>query len=205
MARPPARNVLKAQKVAMKVCSRCSTPKPRSEFPKAKSCADGTRSYCKVCDKARKDIWRRDNREKHNEKCRAWVENNREKRKAISRAYREKVKADGREREFKRAWREANLDRARAYTNHRRRKLRAATPPWVDSREVLAVYEEAKRRGMTVDHIIPIQHPLVCGLHVPWNLQLLTLAENSAKQNEFAGVVGRCRTAHKFYMRKESK
>ena len=40
-------------------------------------------------------------------------------------------------------------------------------------------------KNLTVDHIIPLKHPLVCGLHVEGNLQLLTLSENARKSNKF--------------------
>jgi len=52
------------------------------------------------------------------------------------------------------------------------------------------IYETAKERRLNgedvvVDHIIPINNPIVCGLHVPWNMQILTRAENSKKNNHF--------------------
>lgn len=66
-----------------------------------------------------------------------------------------------------------------------------ATPPWVSMREIRMIYLEAERRTIdtgrqhTVDHIVPLQHPLVCGLHVPWNLQVMLAKDNFAKNNRF--------------------
>jgi len=64
----------------------------------------------------------------------------------------------------------------------RRSRKRQATPPWSDLDKIQEIYKNCPS-DMTVDHIIPITSPLVCGLHVSWNLQYLTRSENSKKGN----------------------
>lgn len=51
-------------------------------------------------------------------------------------------------------------------------------------KEIMAIYEN-KPLGQHVDHIIPINHPDVCGLHVPWNLTYFDANENTLKSNQF--------------------
>lgn len=64
-----------------------------------------------------------------------------------------------------------------------------ATPPWADFKAIRWVYAEAGRVTLrlgaqyVVDHIIPLQHPAVCGLHVAWNLRAVPFAVNAAKHN----------------------
>ena len=64
-----------------------------------------------------------------------------------------------------------------------------ATPPWVDMREIKKVYERAREmqnasgQEYHVDHIVPLNNPRVCGLHVPWNLQPKLAKSNIGKGN----------------------
>lgn len=80
--------------------------------------------------------------------------------------------------------------RTAAVAKRRSIKLRA-TPRWADYGEILAIYEKARRMteetGIQhhVDHIVPLIHPKVCGLHVHGNLQVLTATENCSKSNKF--------------------
>jgi len=58
-----------------------------------------------------------------------------------------------------------------------------ATPPWVDMRAISDVYQLARRTNGTVDHEVPLNHPRVCGLHVPWNLRVVPAKTNFSKGN----------------------
>lgn len=65
----------------------------------------------------------------------------------------------------------------------RRASKLQATPLWVDILQLKQVYISCPK-GMTVDHVIPLNNSIVCGLHVPWNLQYLTRSDNSNKSNK---------------------
>lgn len=57
--------------------------------------------------------------------------------------------------------------------------------PYNDKKEIAEIYKITRELNLTVDHILPIVHPLICGLHVACNLQILTLEENLKKHNSF--------------------
>jgi hypothetical protein len=69
----------------------------------------------------------------------------------------------------------------------RRRALKLkATPKWLTQQhwaEIRRFYEECPD-GHHVDHIHPLVSDIVCGLHVPWNLQWLPAKENILKSNK---------------------
>lgn len=62
---------------------------------------------------------------------------------------------------------------------------RANVPIWANRNYILIFYQLAKESGSEVDHIVPINHPLVCGLHTEDNLQLATKNYNQYKLNRF--------------------
>ena len=65
--------------------------------------------------------------------------------------------------------------------------LKVRTPTWANREAIDAIYAEAQRMNMTVDHIVPLRGKTVSGLHVEYNLQLLTHGENARKGNRFYG------------------
>lgn len=70
----------------------------------------------------------------------------------------------------------------------RRAVERQATPLWLTKqqrKEMRAVYKKAAKDGLHVDHIIPVLGRLATGLHVPWNLQVVTKQTNWSKNNRF--------------------
>jgi hypothetical protein len=96
-------------------------------------------------------------------------------------------------RGYQEAWKVRNVDQVRADTKTRRRKHREATPKWLtmaQKKEMREIYRIAITMTKTtgeqyvVDHIVPLRSEVVCGLHVPWNLRVVTQAENSAKSNK---------------------
>ncbi len=74
-----------------------------------------------------------------------------------------------------------NQKRSLEYWSH----IWQATPPWINQEHIAQMKETylAADETMETDHEVPLNNPLVCGLHVPWNLKNLTIAENQHKSN----------------------
>jgi hypothetical protein len=95
-------------------------------------------------------------------------------------------------RRYSQEWKKNNPVWIRADTKARRRKHRLATPPWItkaQKAEMRELYRIAITMTRTtgekyvVDHIVPLRGEGVCGLHVPWNLRVITQEENLKKSN----------------------
>jgi len=96
-------------------------------------------------------------------------------------------------------WKQRNVAKVRRHTRTRQAALMQRTPPWLTPehhRQIQAIYDEAHRLETLdgiprhVDHIVPLQGETVSGLHVPWNLQILTEAENCRKCNRWRTLYG---------------
>ncbi|PIV78585.1 MAG: hypothetical protein COW54_08695 [Rhodobacteraceae bacterium CG17_big_fil_post_rev_8_21_14_2_50_63_15] len=84
------------------------------------------------------------------------------------------------------------IERDRARSRERLARIRMATPRWLTVEhkgEIKAFYSEAQRLTQEtgqrhhVDHIVPIWGQNVRGLHVPWNLRVVTANVNLRKTN----------------------
>ncbi len=66
-----------------------------------------------------------------------------------------------------------------------------ASVVWVKPGEITKWYTDANRKTAltgvkhVVDHIVPLNHPYVCGLHCPDNFQIITDQENAQKSNRY--------------------
>lgn len=178
----------------LRTCSKCGVPKPASEFRKSSRSA-----ACKECyNKWQRARWAarpttdlpktsaavrayladyyRKNKLRVSTYRQEWRGRNLETVRASSRKYRKKAYA-------------ANPERERQYAAERRARMVQAMPAWADTQKILAVYAEATRLTRStgvphhVDHIIPLKGKFVCGLHVHYNLQVLTATENLRKSN----------------------
>jgi hypothetical protein len=149
-----------------------------------------------ICVECMKEDWVIDN-EKRKEKPKS------EAAKAAGRRYYKKnqeiVKArasarpDEEKKRHKLNYKTANPELYKALTSVRKRRHRNATPPWVTKEQKLQIrqmYLQAQKltkmtgERYVVDHIIPLLNDSVCGLHLPWNLRVMTQEENLKKSNK---------------------
>lgn len=93
----------------------------------------------------------------------------------------------------KKKYKKANPDLYRELVSLRRRRFREATPKWLSFEQRMEIrlkyrlaIELSRATGIrhAVDHEVPIQGEEVCGLHVPWNLRVITQEENLKKSNK---------------------
>jgi len=160
-----------------KTCSRCKTPKLTIEFSKQKDTKDGLRSDCRQCKALKAKQYKVLNPDKIRETKRKWKRANPDKVAASKRRYIEK-----------------NPDKQAAQRKTRKCAELKRTPPWLTEqhkKEIRVVYRKAKEEQQAtgveyhVDHIVPLRGKTVCGLHVPWNLQVIPAKENIKKSNNW--------------------
>jgi len=185
----------------IKACNYCKLQLPLFNFSKDSKSKDGVSRRCKACHK----LYREANKERFAEKIKVYREVNKERIVKHDRARYEANKHIILERG--KLYRELHKDKIAAYqkenpgnVNARMAKRRAskisATPNCLTKEDFIRIaefYVESQRLEILtgvkhhVDHIVPLQGLTVCGLHVPWNLQVITAIENMRKSNKFDG------------------
>ena len=148
----------------MKVCTSCKKSKELIYFVKDKRKLTGVGAICLKCERQRSQQRRDNNKELDSFYKRQWKKNNKEKVNA-------------------------------QWAKDRASKLNASVS-WADQKYIEDLYKNCREAedifnnaGLNikfhVDHIVPLQHDKVCGLHVEHNLQILTSDENARKSNKY--------------------
>jgi len=184
----------------MNTCKECGAVKLWDDFPKNNRMKTGYLNTCKDC----KRLYSREydkgyylnNKDKKKKFADRWYANNADRKAETQKKWRE----DNHERVTLTTseWRKDNPYRVRSYSAKYRAAKLQASPPWLTSEQELEMqrmYESCKYvedpsgEVWEVDHIVPLQGENVCGLHVPWNLQLLPRSLNRSKANKFEETV----------------
>lgn len=146
----------------IKKCSKCKKHLSLSCFGKHSKTKDGFRCCCKICHVKENKTSAHKNIDKVNYRHRKWSKKNRGK---------------------------VNANTAKYFASKLQR-----TPQWLTKEqlsEIKEYYILAKNLKwlnnssgpFEVDHIIPLQGENVSGLHVPWNLRIVSRSENRSKSN----------------------
>ena len=169
----------------MKVCTKCHVEKPFLNFSKKTSNKDGLNFWCKQCQNNYFKNYKSLKSEAISKKKKEWAEKNKEKKSATNKLHYQNNTEQYRENNKK--WKQENKNRYNFLQSKIMRKRQAihknATPSWFEQEKISVLYQKAKDFEMQVDHIVPLNSPLVCGFHCWHNLQLLKASENSSKGN----------------------
>ena len=159
-----------------KRCSKCDTVKSFDSFHKHKGKPYGLARWCKECAcKNAKVCYDKRSPEERLKVKRAWQDSNREY-----------------VNHYNNEWRKRNPEKHAARQAKRRAYKLQAAPSWLNGTQkahILRTYKlaklmtEATGQDYHVDHIVPLKGKNVCGLHVPWNLQVLRADLNLKKSN----------------------
>lgn len=166
-------------------------------FSKHNKTKDGLQTVCIECKKQYMLDW---NRTFYNENRKEQIDRSRNFKKENTAEYAKYMKQYRQDKALEikiknKQWVEANRGVKNSQNAKRKAQKLQACPKWlskVQLAEIKDMYKQAKElesiffnRKFHVDHIVPLQGENVSGLHVPWNLQLLTAEENIAKHNKF--------------------
>lgn len=184
----------------MKTCRVCKEQKTIEAFAIDRRRQDGRSSRCRGCRRGvylaekpqaqrRSAAYHLRNRERSNARNLAYYRDHKAARSCKMASWYETNKQ--RVADNVRAFRAANPGFDARKRAQRRATLKRAVPAWANPTKMAEIYEtaawltEQSGEPWHVDHIVPIQSKLVCGLHCEANLTLLPASENISKSNRW--------------------
>lgn len=150
---------------------------------------------CQECVTTQRNAWYRSNRDLCLRRASIWASENRDRTVEYKRLWR--TKNPEKQRASETSWRSNNSAYEAARCAMRSAAKIRRTPPWLTKEhraQIAWYYRMAKhiteQTGVqySVDHIVPLRADNASGLHVPWNLQVITLSANCSKGNRFIGT-----------------
>lgn len=197
------RNVVGITKMRIITCNKCRISMREDNFSLSKLKQNSHFSTCKQCIQNYNRKHYEENKDKKSKKGKEWYLKNKGKVLDYLKNYRKmnpstkSIKLTPEERQLREIIREKdyrynNSDRINARNMKYHCEKLNRTPKWLSKdqlEEINKYYKLAKEMELLdnikreVDHIIPLRGDTVSGLHVPWNLQILTLSENRSKKN----------------------
>ena len=192
----------------VKLCTCCHKEKATDQFLPSQRGKLGVGSWCRPCDlqksreryaknqkkySAQKTRYAETHKLKIKEYHVKWYYRNHEKKLLQNAQWSAKNKE--RHRELTKSWQKSNPAKVNTSTaNYRALKTKSA-PKWLSAIELAQIqemYDIALARSVQtgvehhVDHIHPLRGNGFNGLHVPWNLRVITAYENRVKSNKLS-------------------
>jgi len=146
--------------------------------------------------KLRAKKWYHENKNRGKKSRKQYAQKNKNKLALYKKQWNEENKE--RVKELSRAWKKANKHKVNANTRMRQAAKLNATPHWLNEDHKFMLEEIYELRDLRtqatgvvhhVDHIVPLRGAEVCGLHVPWNLQVIPASANIRKGNSYGNHV----------------
>jgi hypothetical protein len=133
--------------------------------------------------------YRERNRDELNAKRKPYFDSRKALKAKYDQEYRDRNKAEVKARQL--AYYKVKKPEYCARVVKRNAQKALAVPKWANEFFISEAYDLAERRTKAtgyrwhVDHIVPLQNAIVCGLHVEHNLQVIPAVRNLAKGNRY--------------------
>lgn len=166
----------------------------------------GDRGQCPAAKKLANNLDYARKKELYRKRAKDWRAQNSERVKVLAQRDEVKVKARQRMREWSannkerkreqdKKFYESNRALVNSYKAKRRAAVLSATPPWLTEQDWQAIREVYRLCDLMtvetgveheVDHIVPLQGKIVCGLHIATNLRVITAVANNRRPRIFS-------------------